>query len=596
MTRRELVCTVILGVVLAAAVLRPALTDLGGSIPGVRDSEQVCGTWVQRGAQEAIWEHHEFPTVYRNTAYPEGGRLYPLFLVNVLLTLPLYPLLDSPGVHSLSLALSVALAFIFAVMLFRQLSGSWWAALPGALLFTLSPYMISHLIYGPAESTTYAWILPAVLAAERLAAGERLRPGLAALTGLLVAVCFANSIYSGMFAAVVVLFSLFTREISLGSLGRRGAQAGLAMVVAAALIAPMAMAIRDTMSHPRSLTPDRIERIDNRWHASLLDDWTVQDAANFVWPSDRFHGSRYQPVMYLGLVAVLATIVAMIRVRAARRWGWLAAGGVVFCLGGTLRLMGATPELFGAPVRLPAGLLCRLPVLDAISHPFRFLPVVLMAMGAAIALLLASVKEETSMRRRGLSLLLSVLIVGDLGMMYAAGPFQLPVMEVKIPEFYEGIRKDPGDYAVLDVPVGASTKTICSYYLYQHEHRKLVPYSLLGINFESGTAPRDFTDALVLPNEMEFGDARQTGHFGCSIETCDGAEELQEMGLRYLVLHRTGVPTLDEPLQECVERCLPSLVHEDELVRVYEFQAPPSQRGRLRHMTGTPTSTAAPRP
>ncbi len=571
MTRKELACTVALGVVLAALVLRPALTGLDDHVPGVSETEQVCGAWVNAGAQEAIWEHGEFPIVYRDTGYRGGGRLYPLSLLNVLLTLPLYPLLDAPGVHSLSLALSVALAFIFSVALLRHLSGCWWAALPGALLFSLSPYMISELIYGPAESTTYAWILPAVLAAERLAAGERLRPGLAALTGLLVAVCFHNSIYSGMFAAAVVLFSLATAGISLGSLGRRGLQAVLAMGIAAALVVPMTLAIKHTMSHPLSLTPDRIDRIDDGRQDWLLDEWTVQDAANFVLPLDRFHTARNQPVMYLGLVALAATIVAMVRVRAARRWGWLALGGVIFCLGGVLQVGGTTPEFLGNPVRLPAGMLCRLPGLDAISHPFRFLPVVLMAMGAAIALLLARGDGNARKPRRWQSLLLSALIVVDMGMMYAEGPFRMPVLDMSVPDFYEEIREDPEVYPVLDVPVGVSIRTICVYYLYQLRHEKYVPFTLLGTNLESGTPARDFVEHLTLPIESEFGADNRDGTFQCSIESCAGADDLRARGYRYLVLHRLGAPAVDAPLQECVERCLPYPVHEDEQVRVYEF-------------------------
>jgi hypothetical protein len=570
-TRKELACTVALGVVLAALVLRPALTGLDDHVPGVSETEQVCGAWVHAGAQEAILEHGEFPIVYRDTGYREGGRLYPLFLLNVVLTLPLYPLLDAPGVHSLSLALSVALAFIFSTMLLRHLSGCWWASLPGALLFTLSPYMISELIYGPAESTTYAWMLPAVLAAERLAAGDRLRPGLAALTGLLVAVCFHDSIYSGMFAAVVVLFSLSTRGFSAGALGRRSLQAVLAMGVAAVLVVPMTLAIKHTMSHPLSLTPDRIDRIDDGRQDWLLDEWTVQDAANFVLPTDRFHNARNQPVMYLSLVALAVTIVALIRVREARRWGWLALGGVIFCLGGVLQVVGVTPELFGGPLKLPAGLLCRLPGLDAISHPFRFLPVVLLAMGAAIALWLARGEEEERRPRRWQSLVLSALIVLDMGMMYAEGPFRMPVLDMSVPDFYEEIREDPEVYPVLDVPVGVSIRTICVYYLHQLRHGKYVPYTLLGTNLEPGTPARDFVEHLVLPIEFEFGADNRDGTFHCTLDSCAGADELRARGYRYLVLHRLDAPAVDVPLQECVERCLPYPVHEDDQVRVYEF-------------------------
>jgi len=572
-TRKQLACTAVLGIALAVVLLRPALTDLDANLPGTGTSENLCGAWVNHSAQQAILEEGRFPLVHRGLAFEEGGRVYPLCLLNVLLTLPLALFLDAPGIYSASLGLDVALAFVFAMLLLVQLGRSWWAALPGALLFTLSPYLLSHLVHGPPESITFAWVLPPMMAAERLGAKERFSPALAALTGVLVAVCFASSPYNGLFAALLVVFCLFTRHVSRGPLRARFGHAGLALAVAGVLVAPLVWAIRHTLGHPLSLVPGRIERHASGQHVELLDSRAVQDVVNLVLPTERFHNVHYPEHLYLGLFALALVAVAMLRTPAARRWGWLALGGAVFCLGGTLQVAGHAPELLGGPVRLPAGLLCRIPPLSAISHPHRFEPVVLLAMGAAITLWLARWGNEGESRgpRWWQSLGLSALILVDLSLMYPASPLDMPVIEVPVPAFYEELADDPDEYWVLDLPVAPTTQYICVYYRYQLIHDKLVPYDIRDLRLDDAPAAAAFAEALSLDLEYVFDSRDDSAAFACSLDRCDGVDELAERGFRYVVLHELGAPRLDGEIRDCLERCLAAPVHADGQVRVYDL-------------------------
>ena len=586
---RELAATVAVGMVLTVGLLWPALSDLDGNVPGVYHAEHTATAWQFYRGQEILVEDRKFPIAYPDTTYREGGRLYPLCLLNLLLTLPFHPFMEACGVHSVSLALNLLLAFVFAALLLRSLSGCWWAALPGALLFALSPYMVSHLIYGPPECSTMAWIALALLAGERLAAAERMRPGLAVLAGVTVALSFANSPYNGVFAALALTFAMLTRQGMLLRPLRRTIQLGIAMAVAAALIAPMAAAIRHTLGHPHTMVPGRKDRIDAGMHGWMIDESAVQDLGAFLLPTHRFLSETYQEVMYLGLVAFVVALVAMVRVCEARRWGWLMIGGLIFCLGGTLKVLGYAPEAFGGPLRLPASLLCRLPLLDAISHPYRFAPVVLLAMGAAIALLLrrraasGQAGAEPGRPRRWQSLVLSAVIVVDLGLMHPEGAFRVPVQHVIVPDFYRQLGEDQGDYGVLDVPVPNKIFSMGLYFLYQLAHDKFVPYDLNSANLDRYGEGKEFAEGLILPSERLFRVARHDGDFECGVTRCDGAVRLAQEGFRYLVLHREGVPAVDAALTECVERCLPAPVHVDEQVRVYEFasarraSAPPGE-------------------
>ena len=573
MTRRQLAATIALGAVLGVAVLAPVLPAPNVRLPGVYESEQASTAWLFYRAQKTIVEEQTFPVIVQGTAFEDGGRIYSLCMLNIVLTLPLYPFLGAIGIHGASMALNVALAFVFAMMLLFRLSGSWWASLPGSLLFALSPYMVSHIIYGPPESATYAWIVPAVIAAERLAARERLDLWGAAAVGIAVALCFANSPYSGVFPAFAAAFSMLTRRLSVGPVWRRGALGGLAFAGAAACIAPLAAAIRYALNHPLTLIPGRSDRIAVGQHVELLDDWAVQDLVNFLWPTDAFHSRIYQEEMYLGLVAIAVTILAVIRSRRARRWGWLALGGLVFCMGGVLQVAGWAPELLGGPVRLPAGLLCRLPILNSISHPYRFEPVVLLAMGAAIAVWLGRRRGDRPPRPWP-ALVIAALIVLDVGLHYPAGPFHVPVLEIEVPRFYEELAEDPDDYAVLDVPVAAAARSIGPYHLYQLTHDKFVPYSLRDVNLYHLPAAHQLADALTLPTEHLFGRDLRHIAFECTLGRCDGVEELAGAGYRYLVLHRTGIDATDRSLTECVERCLPVPEHTDDQVGAYRLDDP----------------------
>ena len=259
--------------------------------------------------------------------------------------------------------------------------------------------------------------------------------------------------------------------------------------------------------------------------------------------------------------------------RRARRWGWLALAAGVYCLGGTLQVFGWTPELFGGPIRLPAGLLCRLPVLDSISHPYRFEPVVLMGMGAAIAIWLGrGDRAEAPPPRRWQALVLSGAIVLDMGLSYPEGPFKLPVVDVDVPQYYRDLGHEPGDYALLDAPVAATTRSICTYYLYQLHHDKFVPYNFRDLDLGRAVHATELADALTLQSEFEFRAERNSGPFQCTLTGCAGVDELADLGYRYLVLHRVKSRETDRAMQDCVRRCIPAPVHQDDEVTVYDLR------------------------
>ncbi len=571
MKRPEFMAVLLAAMVLAGALLHPALQDLDTSIPGAFDSELPSTAGLFYRAQRVMLEGGEFPpSVFPNLSHRDGGRLYPLCMVSILLTLPLHPLLSPQGMHTVFLALQVVLSFIFAYMLMRRLSGSGWSALPGALIYAASPYMVSHLCHGPPEDITIAWLPLAMLAADHLAASNRFNPVFALLTGGAIFLAFFDGPYNGVFTAMAVTFVVLCRRGLMFQLRRRVVHLGLVMATATVFIAPLAVAIKRILNHELTMAPGRFERITSGLHERMVDFSTVQDLGAFLLPTRQYHHELYRHVVYIGLPALAVALLAMIWVARARRWGILLVGGLIFCLGGTLRVGGETIQFLDGPLRLPASYICRLPLMTAISHPYRFFPVVLLAMGVMIAMFLARAKP--GWHQRVWSLILSAVFLVDLALMYPAGPGPVPALKVPTPRYYESLGREPGDYGILDVPTAEFIHTMGIYQMHQLTHRKFIPYNMRDVNLQGEALA--FANGLRMPSEREPRAPRFVRPFECQVANCKGARELAAGDFRYLVLHRQGVEPYDTALKSCVERCLKRVVHADDQVRVYDLTAP----------------------
>lgn len=559
----------------AATVLLfyPTLGDLQGSIVGHDYSEQYSGAWVNQWAVQSVVRDHRFPLQVDNVVSREGSVIYALSLTTALMSAPFYLVLNAAGVFNVAMVLNFLLAFGASFLFFGRVAGDRWAALPGALAFALSPYLLDHFAYGPLEGAAVGWIPLALWGVEKYRGDRPFHHG---VVGALVALSFAANPYYGLFTFMAAgLLMITRREVPL-TLRLRRAAAGLGL--AAVLVLPMAWVMDLSFAHPRSLTPARSQRDASGFHEEYITRHGVRDLASLVLPTRGFHSRFLVHGIYLGLPLLLACGLALARVRSSRRWLWLGLLFLLVTLGGSLKVGGHLLELGGHPVPLPfRWLLLHVPPLSAVTHPFRAFPLVLLSAGAMTALLFARSELRGKIKAACL-VLFCLLVTGDYLWAYQRQA-PVPTAPYRVPSFYADLHKEPGLFGVLDIPVTGSDYMVGQYLLYQLRHGKLVPYNLDRGRFgpHAPDAARDFADALALSSQ-DYNDTRdwprEAGLFRCKIN-CEGAAALASMGYRYVVLHRTGHEAMDLKLCACVERCIKKRSREDSEVVVYGLPPTP---------------------
>jgi hypothetical protein len=536
--------------VLAAVLFHPLLQDLGGSIAGNPRSEIMDGLWTFTWVQDTLLEDHALSLRVLGATYLQGAVIYPLGMINALLTLPGRPLLGAIGTFNVATVGCFVFTFMAAWALFRRVGGSSWAALPGACAVALSPTWIDGFSLGLVEEWTLGWAVLALLAVV----GPRQRPPLvaaAAFSGLALTVAtFANAYY-GLFAACAASWLVVTRPET--GWRARLVELGIMGAVTAAMSAPLAWVIHYTTGHPDSMIMDR----SPGQVQDMVTRVAVVDIFDVVLPLSGFQRGEGHSAAYLGIVAVAAGVYAMVRCRASRRWMWLALMALVFGLGGTLVVAGWTPTVGGHTVPLPARWLClHVPPFTWVAHPFRALGMVSVCLGAAMALWLGGLSSPRW--RRALPLALCAGIAADL---FWVSPAHVPVQtqEVRHPAFYLGLRDDPDSYGVLDVPVPTYSVDRSRYLYHQRLHRKWTPYALDGHLPALQGEPevmRFLHPLSVRGEEQNIGPGLRPAS---TVGSCGGIERLASLGFRYLTLHSyllddEGAAAFERAIEVCVDR------------------------------------------
>ena len=536
--------------VLAAVLFHPLLQDLSGSIAGNPRSEILDGLWTYTWVQDTLLEDHALSLRVQGATYLQGALIYPLGMINALLKLPVRPLIGAVGAFNVATVTCFVLTFMAAWGLFRRVGGSGWAALPGACAVSLSPAWIDGFSLGLVEEWTLGW---AVLALLVVVIPRRRPPPLVVgvLSGIaLTLATFANAYY-GLFAACAAAWLVVTRQGV--TWRRRLAELGIMGAVTATMSAPLAWVIHYTTSHPDSMIMDR----SPGQVQDMVMRVAVVDIFDVVLPLSVFQRGDGHAASYLGFVAVAAGVYGMVRCRASRRWTWLALMALVFGLGGTLVVGGWTPTVGGHTVPLPARWLClHVPPFTWVAHPFRALSMVSVCLGAAMALWLGGLSSPRW--RRVLPLVLCAGIAADL---IWTSPAHVPVLtqEVRHPAFYTGLRDDPVQYGVLDVPIPSFSVDRSRYLYYQRLHRKWTPYALDGHLPALCAEPEvmRFLHALTVPIEEQpiSPELRPASTEG----SCGGIERLASLGFRYLVLHSylldgEGATAFERAIEVCIDR------------------------------------------
>ncbi len=219
------------------------------------------------------------------------------------------------------------------------------------------------------------------------------------------------------------------------------AAGGAALIVALPLLAPMALAVSHDEVNPPGPTDEAV-----LYSASPLAWITPPHDAVLLGGlvGERPPSPTDEGVVYPGVAVVGFAVASLWLVPAERRRGWgaLAVVGVVLSLGPRLVAYDTVVD-----VPMPYVLLRALPGLAVQRVPGRF--ALIGALGLVI-LMASALAELTRRRPRGGPLLLAAVLALTLVDLFPTG---LPQRAGTIPEPYAVIAHDPGDGAVLEIPI-----------------------------------------------------------------------------------------------------------------------------------------------
>jgi len=255
----------------------------------------------------------------------------------------------------------------------------------------------------------------------------------------------------------------------------------------------------------------------------------------------RFHFA-YTNFAYLGFVALALALLALWKIPRARVWGVWGALFIWISLGPELRVNGARLDL-----PMPFDLLLEIPFVKGNRYPSRWSVMVTLALAVLVGYGIAYASSKLKAKSKKLVLLLPFAFLLLTLFEHLSTP--LPLSDMRIPEVYQTIARDAGDFTVLEIPLawrngyrmtGTLDTAMMFAQFYQTAHRR----PILGGNTSRNPELKFqyFTETPVINSII----AVETGH------TLDDAtiardkqlapDVLRFFGVRYVVWHSPRNP------------------------------------------------------
>jgi hypothetical protein len=365
--------------------------ERGGYMVGVGTDPQIF-IWAL-----AWWPHallHGGDPLYSSAIYyPQGldlahGAMIPA--AGVLLW-PVTALLGPIGSYNVAMVLCPVLAATFGFLLFRRITGSFWAALVGGWLFGFSPYMLGQM--AGHLHLTLVFLVPAIVhLALRAYANDAPRTWLVWL--LVVALTIQFYIAAEVFVSLTIFGAVaFVAAFVLGddSQRRRLRELGKTLVIAYAVTAVLSAPYLYEAFKPGEVPvlPARSDIVSADLLSYVLPSTlTLLGGSTFASTTAHFTEGGFEGGAYLGLPLIAMAVLGIVR-------GWRKLGVrvalvtlvvVVICsFGGHLHIRGA----FTIP--MPWAFVNDLPVLGQLL-PARFSDYVFLIVALLAAVWLAQAR------------------------------------------------------------------------------------------------------------------------------------------------------------------------------------------------------------
>ena len=616
----------ILYAVLAVVLSWPLVRHLGTHVPGSYTwaFDEYTFLWNSWWLRYSLLDLGHNPLYSTYTFYPLGVSLvlYTYNLFNALISLPFQPFLSLPAISNLTFLFATVLSgygtFLLVEYLLHKLQYPipntqhptrntvqvlgirYYAAFLSGLIYAFGSYRMVYAAIGHYDMWSTAWIPLYVLFLVKTIRAPQMRNAI--LAGIFLVLAMLCEMIFGVFLGILNLILL---AFVVGRRGRAEVAGGLPALlkrlavmslVAAILYLPVLVPILREMSGGYELdgwgdaeklsvdllglvTPTALHPLGGGWAETLYQ--TREGTSRF----------RDLNTVFLGWTGLALAVVGAVRYR-RRLAAWIASlvTFVVLSLGPLLQINGrSTFDLDGLTVNVPLPfiLLHYIPVIKANRVPNRFSVVLMLALavlaGFGAYWLLKKATSSKSQVARTLPVPCSLLLVSLLLFEHWSVP--LPLTDARIPPVYEQVAADPGDFAILQLPIGwrnsfgmqGAEDTQTQYYQAYHHKR------LLSGNISRNPPDRFdyFHRVPILDSLMTIETYGQVGPERRGADLATAAEFVSFYDIRYVVV-APGIPdrppyvdTRDAAVAY-VEEVLPvEKVYEQDGWILYRMKQPP---------------------
>ena len=514
------ILAVILYSVLALAATWPLVQNLGTHVPGSETwaFDEYTFIWNSWWLRYSLFDLGQNPLYSTHTFYPLGISLvlYTYNLFNALISLPLQPFLSLPAISNLTFLLATVLSGYGAFLLAEYLLGStrretqagqreaarrgspavYLAAFLAGLIYAFGSYRLVYAAIGHYDMWSTAWIPFYTLYLFKTIHERRLRN--AVLAGLFLVLSMLAEMIFGVFLGMLTLIVL---AFVLGRRGREEVAGGLASLlgrlavmglVAVILYLPMLVPVVSEMfggyelagwGDAEKLSVDLVGLVTPTALHPLGGDW-VETLRQTQEGTSRFRDVNTVFLGWAGLA--LAIVGALCYRRKVAAWITSFIVFAVFGLGPLLQINGRSIfDLDGLQVNVPLPfiILHYIPFVKANRVPNRFSVVLMLALavlaGFGAYWLFTKLSRSKAVVGRVVLAACTLILAGLVIFEHWSVP--LPLTDASIPEVYQQVADEPGDFAILQLPMGwrnsfgvqGAESTQTQYYQTYHNKRLL---------------------------------------------------------------------------------------------------------------------------
>jgi hypothetical protein len=446
-------------------------------------------------APQHLFDANIFHPHLRTLAYSDA------MLIEALLAAPwLWAGVNPILVYNVLLLVGIVSSGLGMFLLVRHLTGDVDAALVSAVVFTLVPYRIEHFMHLELQWTV--WMPLTLLAVHRTFEEGSLRFGV--LTGALLWLQIASCVYYGAFLGIMVAALAVLLMVGQRNLARRAIlPLALGAIVAVILTLPYAVPY---IENTRVLGPRDPGEVAN--FSARLDSFFLTPQQNWIWGWTAFKFGGNELHLFPGVAAIGLAVLALARRPRHHVWIYVALTALAASLSlgsnGTLyRWLNEYVWLFRgfrAPARFSILAFCALAVLAGFGFQ--------------------ALQRLMRGRRFGRALLVTTLVV--IGLECGSAPMILADVPRRAPDVYKFLQTVAPSVIVEFPMVDYDLTPLFMYGSIFHWHRL--------VNGYSGYAPPDYRETRTLMRTFPDDDA---------------IERLNELGVRYVLVHQTYYPVAE---------------------------------------------------